>query len=805
MMQMTLYEIFMNKFSLQFKIRALILITVTLVIAAGFLSYKSLSSVVALIYSGSRPDYRILTLKTISSDLEKAENSIRIYTLTRNETLLKPYYGTISTVDDKINQLKEECRNNQGLSAKVDTISNLIENKFVVWGQMLKIYNDGNIELALKKLSEIIANKPDEQKNILKNFFKQQQKSDLNNQNIAEKIIDIEKFQKLKEQKIKEKEIQLAETNNQISNQFYSIIEQIENAERAKIKTKAMEANQMANRTYRLLTWFSVISTILALLVLFIIGRYVKKTHASQKALEKSKTEAEHLASAKELFMANVSHEIRTPLNALGGFLEQILEEPLTEDVKKKLTIVKSSADHLNRIITDILDFSKLQSGKMKLEKIHFRIDKVMQEIFVLFESQAKQNGNKLIYEPCKEEIPALLGDPYRLQQILYNLLSNAIKFTHHGEIKFSLTVQDVSNSHINITIVVADNGIGIQPEKLDKVFEDFTQAGPEITRKYGGTGLGLSIVKKLVELHNGEITIESKPNKGTIITCSLGYIVDNKEKEDRPAVEELTIPKEIQKLKVLVVDDEEFNRMLINTIFRKWHVECAEAVNGLDAIEQLKLHHYDLILMDSRMPVLDGIKAIKFIRNNMDVAKASTPIITVTAAVLDSDIEKYSQCGANAVLEKPFSEKDLFHTISHVIENHAVKSKTFVQTSDNSVVEKQEPNFKELYRLTGNDPRFIREMLHKFIETTDHGLHSMSENQAVGNVDQVMQLAHKLSSPCRHLGANKLLNQLKQIENEFHPHDSSIDLKDLIQEANLEYNIIKQRILEHLDSSAKT
>jgi signal transduction histidine kinase/CheY-like chemotaxis protein/HPt (histidine-containing phosphotransfer) domain-containing protein len=778
-------------------------VAVMLVISAGFLSYRSLSSVVALIYSDAKPDYQILTLKTISSDLEKAENSIRIYTLTKNESLLKPYYSTISTVDDKIDLLRDECQHNPELLSKIDTISKLIENKFVVWGQMLKIYNDGNIEIALKKLSDDISNKPDGQKNILKNFFKEQQESDLNNKNIAKKIIDIEKSQKLKVQRIKLKEIQLAKTNDLISNQFYSIIEQLENSEREKIKERALVANQMANRTYHLLTWFSVGSTALALIVLFIVGRYVRKTFASQKALEKSKIEAENLANAKELFMANVSHEIRTPLNALAGFLEQILDEPLNEDVKEKLKIVKSSSDHLNHIISDILDFSKLQSGKMKMENIHFRIDKVMHEIFILFESQARLNGNRLLYEPCKDKIPVILGDPFRLQQILNNLLSNAIKFTHYGEVRFSSEVVEVSNAHVKIAIQVADNGIGIPQEKFDKVFEDFTQAGPEVTRKYGGTGLGLSIVKKLVELHQGEIIVKSEPNKGTSITCYLEYALGNEEKIDQPIINKLIIPENIQKLKVLVVDDEEYNRMLIHSIFRKWNVQCTEAANGLDAIEQLKLQPYDLILMDSRMPVLDGIKATKFIRNNMDQSKAKVPIITVTAAVLSSDMEKYSLSGANAVLEKPFSEESLLNTITHVINHQINNSHDVILSPKDFDTERSEPDFKELYRLTGDDPAFIREMLNKFIETTNNGLQSMSENLVNGNIEQVMQLAHKLSSPCRHLGAHKLLLLLKQIENEFQPHDTSTDLKEMIQKANSEYDTIKQRVIEHLNSLA--
>ncbi len=380
----------------------------------------------------------------------------------------------------------------------------------------------------------------------------------------------------------------------------------------------------------------------------------------------------------------------------------------------------------------------------MKMENIHFRIDKVMHEIFILFESQARLNGNRLLYEPCKDEIPVILGDPFRLQQILNNLLSNAIKFTHYGEVRFSSEVVEVSNSHVKIAIQVADNGIGIPQEKFDKVFEDFTQAGPEVTRKYGGTGLGLSIVKKLVELHQGEIIIKSEPNKGTLITCYLEYALGNEEKIDQPIINKLIIPENIQKLKVLIVDDEEYNRMLIHSIFKKWNVQCTEAANGLDAIEQLKLQPYDLILMDSRMPVLDGIKATKFIRNNMDQSKAKVPIITVTAAVLSSDMEKYSLSGANAVLEKPFSEESLLNTITHVINHQINHSHDVILSPKDFDTEKSEPDFNEVYRLTGDDPAFIREMLNKFIETTNNGLQSMSENLVNGNIEQVMQVAHK-------------------------------------------------------------
>ena len=787
----------MKKISLQVKVGLLMSIASILVIAAGILSHKSLSSIVSLIYGNSKPDYRLYTLKSISSDLEKAENSVRIYTITQDETLLRPYYNTISTLDDKINKLSADSKTDPELLSKIDTISHLIENKFVAWGQMLRIYNNGNIEIALKKLSDEISSKPDNENNLFKRFIKQHETENLNNAKIAQQIVDIEKINRNKKIQIKNKEIQLAKTNNEITSMLYSIIEQIENIELKKIKHKAIVANYMANRTYRLLTIFSIAVTMLTLLVLFIIARYVRKAHAYQKALEQSKAEAENLARAKELFMANVSHEIRTPLNAMTGFLEQTLNEPLQHELREKLTIVKSSSDHLVRIISDILDFSKLQSNKMNLEQVPFSISAVLQEMYVLFENSAEENNNQLIYEKPKDEIPVVAGDSHRLRQILYNLLSNAVKFTSNGKIKLWAEVLSSSNHKLRISINVEDTGIGIPEEKLNKIFDDFSQSGPDITRKYGGTGLGLSIVKKLVELHHGSVQVKSTVNKGSLFTCNLEYELGDPDKIEQAVNHELIIPHEVKNLNVLLVDDEEYNRKLMQAILKKWNVNATEAVNGLDAIELIKSQRIDLVLMDSRMPVLDGVKATTFIRNNLDYSRANTPIIIVSAAVYEADMERYRSSGANEVLEKPFTEQNLLKTILSVLKSTSSMSNN---SREDPVDSNSEPNFNELYRLIGNDKKFIREMLLKFIETTTNGLQSMKENLQAGNVLQIKELAHKLSSPCRHLNALKLLNFLKEIENITGEYSAS-QIQTLFEETENEFENIKQRITDHIKS----
>jgi signal transduction histidine kinase/DNA-binding NarL/FixJ family response regulator len=794
----------MRKVSLQTKIGILMSVAVLLVISIGFLAYRSLSSVVSLIYTDIRPDYRLITIKAISIDLEKAENNIRMYTITRKDSLLTPSYDLTDSINKKVDILLKESMNDHELFIQISAINNLIENKYYVWGRMIDIYEDNNIESSLTSLSNEISNTPKLEQNIFKRLFNHKQEYDLNTKQISEKIIDIEKQHRSKQLKIQEEEAQLTHINNKITAQFYTIIQQIEVNDIKKTKVKADKANYLANKTYYWLVLFSFTGSLLALLVIFIVGRYVRKTHAYQKALEQSKIETENLARTKELFMANVSHEIRTPLNALAGFLEQILGSPLNYEVREKLNIVKSSSDHLIRIISDILDFSKLHSGKLTLEKIHFKVENILKELFIIFENQAKFNHNQLIYEPSKNEIPVLIGDPHRLQQIFYNLLSNAIKFTYQGRVLFSAELVDNSNNNVKIAIKVEDTGMGIPKDKQDDIFDDFTQAEPEITRKYGGTGLGLSIVKKLVELNQGSIDIKSEPGKGSTFTCCLYYELGDKEKIIPSNSLKLNIPDGIHNLKVLVVDDEEYNRLLIESIFKKWNVNFSEAVNGLEAIEEIKSQDYNLVLMDARMPVIDGANATKFIRNKLDKPKSNIPIIAITAALSTNDKEMYFLSGTNAVLEKPFSEQQLLDTIISVVNGEMIKFPKIKDVLDDVLVQEEiDPTFKELHRLTGNDKNFIKEMLTKFMRGTTDGLKSMSESRANGDIEQIISLAHKLSSPCRHLGAMRLLHFLKQIENDSKGTHSHEHLQELIIQAKNEFEKVKQHIFNHLNSLA--
>ena len=429
------------------------------------------------------------------------------------------------------------------------------------------------------------------------------------------------------------RELQLARNSSEITGKFYDLITKMENEVYEHIRGKAEAAAVVAEKTYRWLVMLSISGGLLALLIIYIIIRYARNAWAYQAALEKARDEAENLARTKELFMANMSHEIRTPVTAISGFTEQLLHEQLNEDTSNSLRIIKSSSDHLLKIIDDILDFSKLQSSRIVLEKVHFSVEQIMADVKAMFESQARLNNTRLSYSMDQGTPPVLIGDPYRLKQIMINLVGNSVKFTKDGEVHFGVTGKSISTGKIELIATFADTGIGIDESKLNVIFEDFTQAEMSTTRKYGGTGLGLSIVKRLTELQGGTIDISSKKNEGTTIVCRIPYGTGDESKIKKEVSKPVHVPEEISGKRILVVDDEEYNRMLFRKILDRWNVSCRLAENGMEALELLKEEKFDLVFMDMRMPGIDGLKTTRFIREEMKISESEMPVIFISAA----------------------------------------------------------------------------------------------------------------------------------------------------------------------------
>jgi signal transduction histidine kinase/ActR/RegA family two-component response regulator len=395
-----------------------------------------------------------------------------------------------------------------------------------------------------------------------------------------------------------------------------------------------------------------------------------KKKHENELLI--SKELAENLVEAKERFLASMSHEIRTPLNGILGFTKVLLQnKDLSNEQKKQLGAIKSSGDILLVIINDILDLSKIEAGKLSLEEIPIDLTAITRQAIDTFEVKADEKKIK-IHQKTAESIPKMvLGDSVRISQILLNILSNAIKFTpENGKITVESSAQKIDNQKIKIEIKIQDSGIGIPKDKLETIFEPFVQTSDDTARKYGGTGLGLSIVKKLVEMMEGTIHVDSKIEKGT--TFCISIILSNYtdfSKEIMSPIQEDNFNFNINETKILLAEDNHINQLLATTVLEQfgYHVDCAE--NGKIAVEMIEKEHFDIILMDLMMPEMDGYEATLMIRE----MGYTIPIIALTADVTSVDIEKCYNVGMNDYVTKPFDPDNLNKKIAFLI-NQKIK-----------------------------------------------------------------------------------------------------------------------------------
>ncbi len=381
-------------------------------------------------------------------------------------------------------------------------------------------------------------------------------------------------------------------------------------------------------------------------------------------ALQKS----EEMNELKSYFLSNISHELRTPLNAILNTAKSMANDFKDEQIQNGSQIIKYSTYSLLSSVNDILDFSKIERDEIKLETTEFDLVRTVEHIANNFEREAKDKGLEFTFIKG-EDLPQMVkGDVVRLSQILHNVLSNALKFTHEGFVKFKLDAKKAKDNKVNITFTVSDTGVGISKEKINSIFDSFSQEGINNKRKFGGLGLGLYIVKHLINLHNGKIKVDSTTGLGTVCSIDLCY-------ENIPVKKEIEITPvspqyDLDGKAILVVEDNAMNQMVIKMITKKWLNTTVDfANNGQEGVEKLMEKHYDIILMDLQMPIMDGYEATIAIRNGeAGEDRKSIPIIALTADVMESTKEKVIEIGMNKYLSKPVDKDTLFEIIKLLV-----------------------------------------------------------------------------------------------------------------------------------------
>lgn len=382
--------------------------------------------------------------------------------------------------------------------------------------------------------------------------------------------------------------------------------------------------------------------------------------------LKQSVEEANVLAQSKSDFLSTMSHELRTPLNAVIGMSDLLMEDASSESQKENLQALSFSALSLYTLINDILDFNKLESGRLELESIPVNLAELMHNICSGMSRQANEKGLDLVLK-LDEELRDMhvITDPTRITQVIYNLMGNGIKFTRKGKVTVSLKLVEKSEEQLRLIFSVADTGIGIPEEKYRQIFEPFVQASTSTTRQFGGTGLGLSIVKRLLTLFGSDIQLKSTPGKGSEFFFEIDLKHTNAPLPG--SRDEATLRYDLSGLRLLVAEDNPMNVLVIKKLCLKWNINPVIVNNGREAMTQLSENTFDVILMDIHMPEMDGYEASRAIRQIADPIRSKTPIIALTASVSHNIHERILEAGMNDYIRKPFNAKELYARLNRI------------------------------------------------------------------------------------------------------------------------------------------
>ena len=792
----------MKKIKIEIQITLLSIFIAAVVIGSGYLVYHSFSKIVDSIHREARPDLKLLLIKDIASNLNEVENTVRLYSLTLDESLIHPYRKLNETIQGKLNDLEDYAIPGSNEVQLIDSIRLLTNRKLIIWAELRALQKQkeksqisfselySKIDTAIILPDTIVVQQPEKTKGFFRRLLSRKDtatspppiiidKSEEKEQ-IKQEIAEIEQQASNQTQQLLAREKVLVERSILVTNQINQLISQLESSEQQRLRNKTEEADFMAAQTYRLLTVFTIAAVFLLVVVLVLFFRYLRHSRAYQQMLQRARTEAENLSKAKEMFVATVSHEMRTPVNAIYGLTEQMLKKPHSDEVTTNLEIVYKSAKHLISLVNDTLDFSKIESQKLKLQQHDFYLNDVSNEVYTLLKDTAAEKGLSLI---ISNELPrnrVLKGDPIRLKQILINLLSNAIKFTEQGQVSLSMSEERTVKDSYILHLKIADTGIGISKENLSRIFDEFVQLDGSMTQRNRGAGLGLSIVKKLIDLHSGKIKVESIPGKGTRFILQIPYQEGNPDFVARKENHQLRIPQSWKKLRILLADDEEFNRYLLKNILTKWEIPHEEATNGQQALQLATERAFNLVLMDMRMPVMDGIEASKQILSILP----ETKIIALTATNRQEDIQKCRQAGIQGFLQKPFSEAELFEAISQRIP--AGIDETKAKPEENSA---PEIDLEELKKMAEGDELFFKEMIEIFINSSEKGMITIRQCFDKSDWNGIAEAAHKLAAPAKHMQATQLYECLKNLESHAGKSKNPDEIKKVIE-------LIEQKIV---------
>ena len=790
------------------------LLVLLAMVLTGIISYNSYRELLS-VNQPQNPDQKLKKLSQILADISEAEANMRAYALTRNPEFLETYGAFASTVNGSFEQLKLIEPVDVSFNQRIDSTAALLNEKIEDLNSFIDVKRAiSDINFSLKALDEISNStdsvpalrttkttttttttlesiaKPQEESPALSESRKKK-RNRKRVQELAKQIAKLERepmiqtetkiitdtsfiqpdtvlgsIEKILEDVSKEerryqkilasKELVLIEGNIEIIDQIRNLINTLEQEEVSFSIAQANKAKVIANQSTLTVSIIIILCLVTGIALVYFILKDINFRNFYHQQLIGAKNQAEQLAESKQQFLASMSHEIRTPLNAIIGFTEQLNQTELGHQQQQYLKAVHSSSEHLLNTVNDILDYSKLEAGELTIAETPFDLHQNVREVVENLRIKAKEKKLNLNLETTPFDSAILMGDPFRLKQILYNLISNALKFTDTGFVKV-LCKHSTLKDQSRVEIAVMDSGVGIKKEQFEEIFKDFSQVDLNSRKKHEGTGLGLAITKRLIEVQKGSIKVDSEPGKGSTFIMQIDY---QKAPADwQPPQIVFTDAQEfINSPPVMVVDDDPFNLKLLATILDKWKVPYTLCDNAQEALDHLLQDDYALVLTDINMPGMSGLELCENLRSHKDVSKQNLPIVALTANVMKKDLDHYRASGINEILLKPFKEQELGELLAqHLSIKPAAKSES--TTTSDAI------SWEDFNKFSGGDDEALLSILDTFYSNLQQNMEALKQAEVDMDLNLIADLAHKMISSFGHLKLAEITERLRTLE----------------------------------------
>ncbi|UXP32164.1 ATP-binding protein [Reichenbachiella agarivorans] len=740
----------------------------------GYFAYRNLNQIVSTLEEEVKPNLDLIILGQISIELGRMEDAIEGYVFNQDTSYMADFKARTQNAMAHLGELRLRSADYE-FSKSIDSLENLILNKVTVLNQAAHL-DMFSVEETFASIPRFEETKKDTVI-LIDTVVSNQKKIGFLQKLLGKKEVEVittdstviveerptvdvnlqldsiaRKAQKRAyNQKIRE--FTLYKDHQDIDAEIVALIKRMETWQITRIKQMALQTQDRVRFTNRYITIFSFMASVILFITLTMLIIYVLRTRSHQMVLNLAKQNALQTAKEKEEFLANMSHEIRTPMNAIAGFAKTLLNSNLSAQQLEQVSIIDKSSNHLIHILNDVLDFSKLQSGKIKLDITPFDPEIVIKEAVQLLSQKAEEKGLRLKCEVSS--LPKCLsGDAFRLRQILLNLIFNSIKFTESGEISVRAT-SVIREDKTYLQIDISDTGIGIPPDRQALVFDEFEQVNG--SDKQTGTGLGLTITKKLIDIHQGSIRLQSVVGEGTTFSIELPY------EELEPNEEELKSNNhsdfDFLGVHLLIADDEPFNVKLLKTILDAQNISYDVGIDGQATYELLSRHKYDLLLLDFRMPKMSGPEVASLLRKEGGI-NAGIPILGLTATVSDQHLKTAVDSGIDQIIRKPFKPEDLLRAMADQL-----KTRSFINSSGGLIKKKRPQQFSldGLHQM--GDEFFVMDMVETFISSSQKNLEMLDREVNTQNWEGAADVLHRIIAPARHFKLTELVHLLKETE----------------------------------------